>query len=125
MANTVTIPGVGSYTTELQMQALITQTFWNTYPEERQMLHANDNNSHNRIEGAAKKAIGVIKGASDLELVVHGSVIFIELKLPGEVQLPEQITFQKKVESRGHLYIIIYSFVEFFKFIDNIWNTGN
>lgn len=107
--------------TELQLQAACTQWFWNQYPNERQMLHNNDNNSHNSIEGARKKAIGVVKGVSDLELILPGgNVVFIELKLPGEKQKPEQITFEQKVRERGHLYVIIFSFVEFQEFIKTL-----
>lgn len=103
---------------ELQMQAEWSQWFWNTYPAERQMLHLNDNNSYNRIEGARKKALGVVKGVSDFEYIDYGGVTWwIEAKLPGEIQLPEQVIFQAKVEARGHRYIIIYSFEDFKKFI--------
>ncbi len=105
--------------TELQLQSMCCTWFWNILIGERQMLHANDNNSYNKIEGARKKALGVVRGISDLEFIDDGKVWFIELKLPGEKQLPEQIEFQKKVEERGHNYIIIYSFEEFKYFILN------
>jgi hypothetical protein len=106
------------YKTELQMQAECCTWFWNEYPGERQMLHANDNNSYNAIEGAKKKALGVVKGISDLEFIGYDrDMWFIELKLPGEKQLLEQIKFQQMVELRGFNYIIIFSFVEFKRFI--------
>lgn len=110
--------------TELQMQAQCSQWFWNTFPAERGMLHMNDNNSYNGIEGARKKAIGVVKGVSDFELILHGHVIFIEFKLPGEKQKPEQYEFQLKVIERGHIYMIVYSVQEFKDFIQNVCNIG-
>lgn len=101
------------YTTELQMQACICFWFWNAYPSERRMLHMNNNNSFNSIEGATKKAEGVVDGVSDLEFIDWGGKVwFIELKLPGGVQSKQQEDFQNKVESRGHSYTIFYSFVE-------------
>lgn len=110
--------------TEAQLQNQCFIWFHNTFFEERQMLHNNDNNSYNSIEGARKKALGVVKGISDFELILDHAVVFIELKLPGEVQKPEQITFQQKVTERGHLYVLIYSFEEFKNFITNVCNIG-
>lgn len=90
------------------------------------MLHHNDNNSFNGIEGARKKAIGVVKGVSDFELVYQGGVLFMEGKMPGEKQLPEQVEFMNMVIDRGHEYVIFYSFEEFQRLIINklTWNIG-
>lgn len=99
--------------TELQMQAQCATWFWNTFPAERRMLHCNMNNSFNRIAGASAKALGVIKGISDMELIVRGAVIFIEFKVGEGKQSDEQIDFMNKVDQRGHSYIIIRSFGEF------------
>lgn len=109
------------YSTEAQLQADCTQWFWNEYHDERRMLHHNDNNSENRNKGAIKKALGVVRGVSDLELVLPmGVTFFIELKLPGETQTDEQIDFMNKLKERGHPYFI----VEYFQqFKELIWNT--
>ena len=109
--------------TEHQLQAQCTQWYWNEYrfTTWKRMLHCNDNNSINKIEGNKKKALGVISGVSDLELIADGGQTwYIELKLPGEDQSPEQIEFMKAARERGHIYIIIYSFVEFQKLIKQI-----
>lgn len=99
---------------ELKMQAECVKWFDNTYPEERQMLHCNDNNSYNKIEGNRKKALGVTRGVSDLEYIAEAGVTwYIELKMPGETQSKEQIEFMNKVRARGHIYQIIYSLEEF------------
>lgn len=106
--------------TELQEQAKFAQWFWNTFPSERGMLHANDNNSYNSIEGARKKALGVVKGVSDFELVSFAAiVVFIEFKLPGEKQKLEQLDFEMKVSERGHIYRIFYSCAEAQNFVLN------
>lgn len=107
---------------EEQLQAKCSQWFWNTYPGLRRLLHHNDNNSHNAIEGARKKAIGVVKGIFDMELIVDRAVVFIELKIPPNGLTDEQKDFKEKVETRGHETIIIYSFEDFQKFInENLW----
>lgn len=98
---------------ELYLQAQCSQWFWNNFPKERGMLHNNDNNSYNRIEGAKKKAIGVVKGVSDFELITFEKVWFIEFKLPGGKLSDEQKLFMDNVIVRGHEYRIIYSFEEF------------
>lgn len=102
-------------TVELRMQAECFQWYWNTYRFSpwSYALHHNDANSWNSIEGNRKKALGVIKGISDFELVIPGGMEFIELKVPGGKQSDEQIGFQAYVESCGHGYTVIFSFEEF------------
>ena|SRR6187401_1862365 len=97
---------------EEQMQAQCATWFWNEYPKYRRLLHCNMNNQSHRIAGATAKAMGVVKGVSDLELIWF-DVWFIELKQPGKVQSEEQKDFQAKVETMGHKYVIIFSFEEF------------
>ena len=91
---------------------------WNNYPNHRQMLFHVNNKAMNRIEGSKFKAMGMVKGVSDMILVCPGFVVFMEFKLPGQMQKPEQVSFQQKVETRGHKYHIITSekqFQELFK----------
>ena len=78
--------------------------------------------SRNAVIGAQKKALGVCAGPSDFVFVSlccqRGSgVTFIEMKLPGCRQTPEQLDFEAKVKSRGHEYHVCFSFVEFQKLI--------
>ena len=88
--------------------------FWNTYPNERGFLHANNNNSYNAIKGNQNKAMGVVAGVADLEyLATDGRMVFIEMKTPAGVQDPKQKVFQIKVESRGSRYVVIRSLAEF------------
>jgi hypothetical protein len=65
------------------------------------------------MEGSRFKAIGVVKGVSDMIFVGKGKVLFLEMKTGVGVQSNEQIEFQAKVKSRGHRYFVVRSFEEF------------
>jgi hypothetical protein len=109
--------------TEEQMQAQCFQWHWNTYPKERGMLHHNNNNSVNRITGNRVKALGVVKGVSDFELVVTGAVIFIEMKTDIGRLSAEQEDFRNKVISKGHIYIVVRNISEFQQLILSTYGT--
>lgn len=108
-----------TFKTELQMQAYCCTWYFNEFrfTSDKRMLHTNMNNSFNRIEGARNKALGVVQGISDVEFIDYGITWFLEFKLPGGKQSPEQKEFQAEVEARGHMYKILYSFEEFKNFI--------
>lgn len=95
------------------MHSRCAQWFWNTFHSERRMLIHVDNNSYNKIEGARKKAMGVVKGVSDFILILFEEVHFIELKTDKGIQKDEQIEFMDKVMRRGHNYHIVRSEQEF------------
>lgn len=99
--------------TEEQLQSQCALWFWNEIIDERQMLFHVDNNSVNSIVGSRKKALGVCKGPSDFILVLSGAVDFIEMKIEGGYQSPEQKEFERKVTERGHKYKIIRTLDEF------------
>lgn len=101
--------------TEQQLQADCFRWFHNEPKlfHLRRLLHCNMNNQTNAIAGNRAKAVGVMPGTSDLELILQDTVAFIELKLPGNTQSDEQIDFEKKVKALGHLYFLIYSLEEF------------
>lgn len=90
---------------------------WNTFPEDRQMLFHVNNKGRNAIEGNKFKAMGVVKGVSDMIYIMPGKVLFIEFKAASGAQRPEQQTFEKKVKERGFNYIIIRTIEEFKKLI--------
>lgn len=104
------------YKLESQLQADCAFWFWNRFIAERRMLFHVDNNSYNRVIGSKKKALGVVSGPSDFIFIVD-SVIFIEMKLPGETQSDAQIDFMNKVVEKGHKYIIIEYFEQFKKYV--------
>lgn len=106
------------FATEDQLQEAQTKWFWNVIGEPyRRMLYHVNNNSTGGVRGAMNKSRGVVKGVADLTFVSFGEVIFIENKLPGQPQSPEQIDFMNKVLERGHRYVICYSFEGFKNFI--------
>jgi hypothetical protein len=99
---------------EAAIQSECFMWFWNTYPNERGFLHANNNNSFNAVKGNQNKAMGVVAGVADMEyLATDGQMVFIEMKTPNGSQDPKQRLFQVKVESRGARYVIIRSLKEF------------
>lgn len=98
---------------ELKLQAECFQWHWNTFPEERYLLHANNNNSENEVKGAQNRAIGVVAGVSDMEYYRKSKVIFIELKMADGYQSDKQKEFQQRVEAEGFRYEIIRSLEEF------------
>ena len=109
---------------EAKLQARCFLWHWNEYPEDRRMLFHIDNNSYNRIIGAQKKALGVVRGPSDLCYVIDaGHVVWLECKFGDGVQSEEQKEWERKVTQRGHIYILFRTFEEFQKIIRRIKNV--
>lgn len=121
---------VEKFETEEQLQNACYRWYDETFPDERKMLFSVPNGgerpmkrvfSQGRwkmipVEANKLKATGLQRGVSDF-VFICGTVIFIEMKLPGKVQQPDQIDFMNKVTSRGHQYIVMEYFWEFKKFI--------
>jgi hypothetical protein len=103
-------------TSEVKIQSQIFQWHWNNYPEERGLLCYNLNNSANKIQGAQNKALGLIKGRSDLVYYYKGSATMIELKNATGKQTKEQIVWQELVESQGFIYLVMRSLEDFIEF---------
>lgn len=103
-----------NWKSEDQLQAACFQWHWNTFQHRRRTLFHVQQKARNAIEGARFKAIGVVKGPSDLIMVCPGGVtLYIEMKLPGERQMPEQKDFEARVKSLGHIYVICNSLKQF------------
>lgn len=111
--------------TEQQIQSECFIWHWNTYPKERGMLHHNNNNSHNRNKGSQMKALGVVEGVADFELVSDGRVDFIEMKTENGIQSAAQKEFQRMVNERGHYYHIIRSKDSFIKTVKSIYGEAS
>jgi hypothetical protein len=79
----------------------------NTFPNERGLLHANNNNSENAIKGNQNMSIGVVAGVADMEYIVNGTVVFIEWKTMEGRQSEKQKKFQALVESQGFRYVVL------------------
>jgi len=104
---------------ELVLQSTCYIWFHNTYPNERGLLHANNNNSQNAIKGNQNKALGVVAGVSDMEYFKSGQMYFLEFKTPEGTQSKAQKEFQRQVEAEGGIYLIIRSFEQFKEFIQS------
>lgn len=50
------------------------------------------------------KAMGLRSGVSDMVIVLHGRVIFLEIKKSGGYQTQNQKDFEEKVSSLEHIY---------------------
>lgn len=113
---------------EDKLQSECFKWFWNSFPLWRRMLFHVDNNSYNAVIGARKKALGVVKGVSDMVLIGWDHVYFLEFKTVIGRQKQEQIEFEQRVKARGHEYIIIRSIEQFKRLIWTVTastpNTG-
>jgi hypothetical protein len=104
--------------TESQLQSNAFLTIWNQKPQLRGRLFAINQNSHNRIKGALNRSMGVISGVADMCYIIKGGVVWIEWKTEDGRQSKEQKSFQSLVESFGHEYFIVRSYVEFLEIIE-------
>lgn len=52
------------------------------------------------------QGLGCDRGRADMETIVKGKHIHIEVKRPGGKQRPDQISHQQWVESEGEIYIL-------------------
>ena len=78
----------------------------------------NNNTAVNAIKGTLNRAMGVVKGVSDLEYFYAGRTHFIELKSKDSIQSEDQKLFQARVEA--HRYHIVRSYDEFRQLITAI-----
>lgn len=74
--------------------------------------------------GAGKRGGGYVqygkKGSGDfLGLLRGGRFLAIEAKVPGEKQTADQIEFQREVENKGGLYLLVESGLEIIEPIKN------
>lgn len=87
---------------------------WNTHPETRGRLFLIDNNPLNKIDGARRKAMGMVAGVSDLIYLRDGlPPLCIEMKDESGRQSEAQANWQKVAESVGCTYVIVRSLDEF------------
>lgn len=103
---------------EGKIQAQCVQWLWNNRPETRGLyIHIpNEGNRNSKIDGAKRKALGLIPGAPDTFLFMscrgyHG--LAIEFKTKIGRQSDAQKEWQVKVEEQGYKYVIVRSLEEF------------
>lgn len=69
--------------------------------------------SRNKIEAANIKREGALAGVSDLVIVAHKAILFVEMKDRKGHQQDTQKQFQCNIERLGHQYIICRSLKDF------------
>ena len=106
--------------TEIKLHSDCFLWHWNTYPKERGLLCYNLNNSANKIQGNQNKALGLIKGRSDMVYYKKGKAIMIEFKTIDRMQSNEQKQWQKIITEAGFQYSIIRTLEEFKSLIQKL-----
>lgn len=113
---------------EARIQASCVEWLWNTYPETRgNFIHIpNEGNRDSKMDGAMRKALGLVAGAPDTFLFMsrhglHG--LAIEFKTDTGVQSQEQKAFQARLEQNGYAYYICRSLEQFKQIINNYLNS--
>lgn len=104
---------------EIYLQSKCFLWHWNNYPNERGLLCYNLNNSKNKIDGNQNKALGLIKGRSDMVYYKKGKAIMLEFKTTTGIQSKDQKQWQENIVNQGFEYHIIRNFEEFEKIINN------
>ena len=65
---------------------------------------------------------GSKKGMADLTAVVNGKHVSIEIKIGRDKMRPDQLRVKAEVEGAGGRYLVVHSFDDFLKQIQNIQN---
>lgn len=108
---------------ESKLQKSCVNWFDYQYPQHKMLLFAIPNGGkRNAVTAAILKAEGVRSGVADLFLAIPKidcCGVFIEMKFGKNTQSESQKEFQKKVESVGYRYELIYDFDSFVKLIED------
>lgn len=112
---------------EARIQASCVEYLWNNYPETRGLyIHIpNEGNRSSKLDGAMRKALGLVAGAPDTFLFIarHGYFgLAIEYKTETGVQSAEQKAFQRRLEQQGYLYRLCRSLDQFKQIITEYLN---
>ncbi len=98
---------------ENKIQSQIFLWHWNSFPSERGLIFEVSNNPVNAIDGARRKAIGMVAGVSDLIYLHPSGCIGLEIKTPSGRQGKKQAWWQSVVEANGYRYFILRSLDDF------------
>lgn len=113
---------------EAKIQASCVEYLWNNYPETRGLyIHIpNEGNRSSRMDGAIRKALGLVAGAPDTFLFMargHYFGLAIEYKTETGIQSEEQKAFQCRLERQGYKYCLCRSLDQFKEIITEYLNT--
>lgn len=103
---------------EARIQASCVEFLWNNYPETRGLyIHIpNEGNRSSKLDGAMRKALGLVAGAPDTFLFMprNGYAgLAVEFKTEVGVQSEEQKAFQARLEKQGYCYRLCRSLEQF------------
>jgi len=79
----------------------------------RCMIFSVPNDSSNFMETKRKVNTGLLKGVSDLIIIIPNKILFIELKTETGIQSTVQKDFQSRIENLGYEYRLIRSLEQF------------
>lgn len=113
---------------EIIMQADCWRWHWNEFPRERGWLRRvkNELDNHPRktqrditIQLSENKATGIVRGTWDMFYMVQ-PFVWIEFKIGNNTLSEDQKLFQKRGESIGQFFFVVYSREQFKKTINEI-----
>lgn len=92
---------------------------WFRYQYPHFVIYAVPNGGSRNVREAQRlKSEGVLAGVADLTILLpQGKSLYIEMKVKGNRQTPNQKEFQQKAEALGHKYYVCYSFEDFEKVV--------
>ena len=92
---------------------------WFRYQYPHLVIYAVPNGGSRNVREAQRlKSEGVLAGVADLTILLpQGKSLYIEMKVKGNRQTPNQKEFQQKAEALGHKYYVSYNFEEFEKVV--------
>lgn len=92
---------------------------WFRYQYPHLVIYAVPNGGSRNVREAQRlKSEGVLAGVADLTILLpQGKSLYIEMKVKGNRQTPNQKEFQQKAEALGHKYYVCYSFEDFEKVV--------
>lgn len=98
---------------------------WFRYQYPHLVIYAVPNGGSRNVREAQRlKSEGVLAGVADLTILLpQGKSLYIEMKVKGNRQTPNQKEFQQKAEALGHKYYVCYSFEEFEKAVKQELST--
>ena len=70
-------------------------------------------NEFARAEAAAARKMGMLKGVSDIIVVMPDRVLFVEFKSETGTQSLDQKRFQQKIERMGYTYAVVRTIKDF------------
>ena len=112
--------------TEKQLQAKLILTFGQKYPQYRDLLFEVNNDVYSINHAAARKAVGMVAGVSDLIFInpYNGKIIGIELKSENSTHAQKhihtQLNWGAKITNAGGYYILSTNIEFIMQFIDSI-----